>query len=325
MHRLALIRSINTNENDHGKGRYLMETGRPQTPAVEYPHLGAVAAKALADDRSPLPGHIHVSAGGGSRRNDAAYLGPKYGSIVVGYAGGGLANSTRPIAPERDALRQQLRRQSNDHFLNRRRTAEMDAYTQSYEQALQLMERRDIFDISKEPPSFLEKYGDHDFGKQCLMARRLLENGITFAQVSHSNYDTHNENFDFHLEQLAEFDQSFSALIDDLAERGMLESTLVVVMSEFGRTPYINQYYGRDHWGTSWSVALAGAGLQAGAVIGKTNDKGTEVVDRQIDHRHLFHTYLKAVGLDSRDEFQIDGRSVPMADPSAGPIEELLA
>jgi uncharacterized protein (DUF1501 family) len=328
MHRLALIRSVNTNENDHGKGQYMMQTGRTQSPAADYPHLGAVTAKALTPPTSALPGHVHVSAhGGGSRSNDAAYLGPQYGSISVGAVGGGLRNSERPgsLSSQRDERRQAFRRRANDHFFGRRRTAEMDAYTQSYEQAQQLMERRHVFDVSKEPPAMLAKYGDHDLGRQMLLGRRLLEQGITFVQVSHSNYDTHNENFNFHLEQMGEFDQSFSALIDDLAQRGMLESTLVVVMSEFGRTPYINQYYGRDHWGQSWSVAMAGCGIQSGAVIGKTNDKGTEVVDRQVDHRHLFHTYLRAVGLDSTGEFHVGGRDMPMADPSAGPIEELLA
>ena len=281
MHRLALIRGINTAENDHGKGRYLMETGRRRTPATEFPHLGAVTAKALSDDASPLPGNIHVSSGGGgSRRNDSAYLGPKFSSIVVGAKGGGVRNSARhgSLTVEMDQQRQAFRRSLNDRFLQRRRTAETDAYTQSYEQALQLMERRDVFDLDKESPKLLEKYGDHDLGRQCLLGRRLLEHGITFVQVSHSNYDTHNENFNFHLEQLGEFDQSFAALVDDLSERGMLESTLIVVMSEFGRTPRINQYYGRDHWGKSWSVALGGAGIQAGAVIGKTNKTGTEVV-----------------------------------------------
>lgn len=326
MHRMALVRSINTNENDHGLGRYLMETGRRKSPAADYPHLGAVTAKALTDEASPLPGHIHVSSGAGSRRNDSAYLGPKYASIVVG-AEGGLRNSGLPsgMTATVDQQRHAWRRRVNERFLQRRRTAETDAYTESFEQAIQLMQRKDIFDVSLEPESMLEKYGKHDFGRQCLLARRLLENEITFVQVTHSNYDTHNENFNFHLEQLGEFDQSFAALIDDLAERGMLESTLIVVMSEFGRTPRINQYYGRDHWGKSWSVALAGCGIQSGAVIGKTNKNGTEVVDRQIDHRHLFHTYLQAVGLDSAGEFHIGGRTVPMADPSAGPIEELLA
>jgi uncharacterized protein (DUF1501 family) len=326
MHRLAVIRSVNTNENDHGLGRYMMETGRKQMASVDYPHLGAVAAKALADDLSPLPGHIHVSSGAGSRRNDSAYLGAKYGSITVG-ADGGLRNSARPngLSEEADRQRNEIRQHLNDRFARRRRTAETDAYTQSFDQAQQLMERRDIFDVSKEPASLLERYGNHELGKQCLLARRLLENGITFVQVSHSNYDTHNENFNFHLEQMGEFDQSFSALVEDLAQRGMLDSTLLIVMSEFGRTPHINQYYGRDHWGQAWSVVVGGCGIQPGAVIGKTNRDGTEVADRQVDHRHLFHTYLQAVGLDSTGEFHIGGRSVPMADPSGEPIKELLA
>ncbi|MEZ6116770.1 MAG: DUF1501 domain-containing protein [Pirellulaceae bacterium] len=326
MHRLSLIRSINTNENDHGLGRYMMETGHKQSPSGDYPHLGAVAAKVLTDEKSPLPGHIHVSSGAGNRRNDSAYLGPKYGSIVVG-AKGGLRNSELPngMTASVDQNRQAWRRSANERFLQRRRTAETDAYTQSYEQAIQLMERREIFDVTKEADSFNDKYGRHDLGQQCLLARRLLENDITFVQVSHSNYDTHNENFNFHLEQLGEFDQAFSALIDDLAERGMLETTLVIVMSEFGRTPHINQYYGRDHWGKAWSIAMAGCGIQAGAVIGATNNNGTEVIDREVDHRHLFHTYLQAVGVDSASEFNIGGRPIPMADPSAGAISELLA
>ena len=328
MHRMSIIRGVNTKEDDHGKGRYKMETGRPQSPAADYPHLGAVMAKAVSPSDSPLPGHLHVAArGGGGRSNDAAYLGPRYASIVVGADGGGLRNSQRPeqLTADADERRQALRRTVNDHFLKRRRTAEMDVYTQSYEQALQLMERREIFDLEKEPAALLDKYGQHELGRQCLMARRLLENGITFVQVSHSNYDTHNENFNFHLEQLGEFDQSYAALIDDLAERGMLESTLVVVMSEFGRTPNINPWYGRDHWGKAWSVVMAGCGIQNGAVIGKTNETGMEVVDREVDHRHLFHTYLRAVGVDSTQDFHVGGREMPMADPSAGPIEELLA
>ena len=139
------------------------------------------------------------------------------------------------------------------------------------------MENREIFDVTKEPARDAERYGKFDLGKQCLLARRLLENDISFVQVSHSNYDTHAENFNFHIEQLGEFDQSFSTLIDDLAERGMLESTLVVVLTEFGRTPRINRKYGRDHWGKGFSIALAGCGIQPGAVIGAMSDDGMEI------------------------------------------------
>jgi uncharacterized protein (DUF1501 family) len=105
----------------------------------------------------------------------------------------------------------------------------------------------------------------------------------------------------------------------------MLDTTLVVVMSEFGRTPNINLYYGRDHWSAAWSVVLAGCGVQRGAVIGKTNANGTAVVDKQVDHGNLFHTYLQAVGVDSKETFDIGGRAIPMADPASGPIKEVLA
>ncbi|MDR3637087.1 MAG: DUF1501 domain-containing protein [Isosphaeraceae bacterium] len=327
MHRMALLRSINTKENDHGKGAYLMHTGRKEMPGQEYPHFGSVAAKFLAGERNPLPGYIHIQPGGGGLAGrEAAFLGPKYGSLNLGN-GQAPANTARPAsigdaaAQARDALRVHM----NDRFAQRRRTAETEAYTTTYEQAVQLMERREVFDVTKEPARDVERYGTHDFGRHCLLARRLLEAGTTFVKVSHSNYDTHNENFDFHLEQVGEFDQAFSALLDDLAVRGRLEHTLVVVMSEFGRTPQINPYYGRDHWGTAWSIALAGAGIKPGVVVGKTNANGTAVVDREVHGGHLFHTYLRAVGLDPTESFEANGRAIQIADPTASSIRELLA
>jgi len=327
MHRLSLVRSINTKENDHGKGRYLMQTGRRRTPAGDFPRIGAVAAKALNDPTKSLPGHIVISAGGsGGRSNDAAYLGPEFASISMGN-GRPPQNTDRPdgVSETSELQRHSFRRRANERFALRRRTAMTEAYTANYEQALELMKQRDVFDVSKEPQTELDRYGKHDFGRHCLLARRLLENDITFVQVTHSNYDTHNENFNFHLEQLGEFDSPFATLVTDLSDRGMLESTLIVVLSEFGRTPNINQNYGRDHWGTAWSICLGGAGIQSGAIIGKTNNNGTKVEDREVDHGHLFHTYLQAVGVDSTGHFDIDGRAVPVADPAYEPIDELLS
>ncbi|MBW3540178.1 MAG: DUF1501 domain-containing protein, partial [Planctomycetes bacterium] len=324
MHHLALVRSINTRENDHGKGRYLMEKGRRQTPGSEFPHLGAVCAKALGPAGDGLPGFVRVADGNGGRSNDAAYLGPQFGSITAG--GAPPQNSSRPegLSEAADLARNEFRQKANERFGQRRRTAETQAYTYNYEQAQQLMRRRDVFDLSQEPDSEHDRYGRHDLGKHTLLARRLLESGVTFVQVSHSNYDTHNENFNFHLEQLGEFDRSFSTFVADIVDRGMLDSTLIVVMSEFGRTPRINQYYGRDHWGTAWSVCLGGTKIHRGAVVGKTNENGTAVADRQVDHGHLFHTYLQAVGLDSKSTFNIGGRPLPMADPAYDSIDELL-
>src|SRR5258708_34933951 len=137
------------------------------------------------------------------------------------------------------------------------------------------MHREQICGVGREPMALRDRYGNHEFGRHCLQARRLLENGISFVKVTHSNYDTHHENFDFHIEQLGEFDRTFATLIDDLHQRGLLERTLVVVMSEFGRTPTINRNFGRDHWSRAWSVAMAGFRVPGGGAIRPTNANRT--------------------------------------------------
>jgi hypothetical protein len=326
MHQLAIIRSLNTKNQDHGKGQIEMVTGRNRMPGTEYPHLGAVAAKTLTPEgRFPLPGHILIRGGGGGA-GQAAYLGPKYASVVMD--DGKPPKYTERMASltaEADARRNAFRAAASDRFAGRRRTADTDAYTFSYDQAADLLAQREVFDVTKEPAADHDRYGKHEFGQHCLLARRLLERGVPFVQVNHSNYDTHYENFDFHIEQLGEFDLPFATLVADLADRGFLQDTLICVMSEFGRTPKINARYGRDHWGTAWSVLLGGAGIHPGAVIGKTNDNGTAVTDREVDHGHVFHTLLAGVGVDSKGEFDIGGRKYPIADPAKGPIKELLA
>jgi hypothetical protein len=326
MHNLCLVRGVNTSEDDHGKGQYMMLTGRRQNPANEYPQIGAVAAKALSPTESPLPGYVLITpGGGGGRGNESAYLGPKYSSVQLGN-GKPPQNTVRPeaLSESSEAARQDFRRHVNEQFLNRRRTAITEAYTYSFEQAQQLMQQRDVFDVTKEPEKDVDRYGKYDFGRHCMLARRLLEKGITFVQMTHSNYDTHNENFNFHIEQLGEFDRSFACFVCDLADRGMLESTLIVVLSEFGRTPNINMHQGRDHWSKSWSICMAGGRVPRGHAYGKTSADGTAVEDGQVDHGALFHTYLEAVGLDSTESFTIDGRKMPMADPAASAVSELL-
>jgi hypothetical protein len=326
MHHLAVIRSLNTRNGDHARGTIEMTTGRTRVPGTDFPHLGAVAAKTLTPaEKFPLPGHILIR-GGGPGTGQAAYLGPKYASVVMD-AGKPPQYTDRPasLTSAADVRRNAFRAAANDRFANRRRTADTDAYTFSYDQALDLLAQREVFDVTKESATDHQRYGSHEFGQHCLLARRLLERGVPFVQINHSNYDTHFENFDFHIEQLGEFDLPFATLVADLADRGLLEDTLICVMSEFGRTPKINARYGRDHWGTAWSVLLGGAGIQRGALIGKTNDNGTAVTDREIDHGHLFHTLLTAVGVNSKGEFDVGGRRFPVADPAKGPVSELLA
>lgn len=328
MHRLALVRGINTAEDEHSRGYYIMHTGRRQMPGEQFPHLGSVAAKLLAPENNPLPGYIHITPRGESSvgRSDAAFLGPRYASVSLG-DGNPPANLLRPeaLSEAADRQRNDFRDRINERFTRGRQTADTEAYTNSYEQAAQLMERRHIFDLTRENVRDRDRYGHHDFGRHMLLARRLLENGVTFVKVTHSNYDTHHENFDFHIEQLGELDRPFANMIEDLELRGMLESTLVIVMSEFGRTPNINRNMGRDHWSRAWSIAVGGCGIRGGTVVGASNANGTAVTDRQVHGGHLFHTYFRALGLDPRRSHYVGGRPIPMADPQAAPIQEVLA
>jgi hypothetical protein len=332
MHRLAVVRSLDTKNGDHARGVVEMTTGRKQMPGADFPHLGAVSAKALLPESFSLPAHILIRSSPGKRNvesefHKAAYLGPRFASMAI-YDGKPPQLASGPAAADNEKLellRNDLRRSLNQRFAGRRRTADTEAYNFTFDQARDLLAQSDVFRIERESAADQERYGGSEFGRHCLLARRLLEHGVPYVQVNHADYDTHHENFDFHIEQLGEFDQPFSRLIEDLAERGLLESTLVCVMSEFGRTPKINKTYGRDHWGTAWSVVMGGAGIQPAAIIGKTNANGTQVTDREVDHGHIFHTVLRAVGVDSGGEFQVGGRSFPIADPARKPISELLA
>lgn len=323
MHLLSIVRSINIKINDHEQGRQFMEKGRR---VGTFPYVGAVASKYLTPADSQLPGYVHVSSRGLSDTGGgAAFLGARHAQLKLE----GVkppTNLTAPagIDPLADVSRDQLRLQFNQRFTERRSKALTEAYDASYQQAAKLMTQKALFE-GQASEQDLDRYGRHDFGRYCLLARTLLENGAGCVKVTHHGYDSHAENFNFHLEQLGEFDKPFCMLLDDLKARGMLESTLVVIYSEFGRTPKVNVRYGRDHWGTAWSIALGGCGIQPGAVIGKTNDTGTAVADREVDAGHLFHTYLQAVGLDSTADHDLPGRSIPIGDPAAEPIKELLA
>ncbi|QDT19603.1 DUF1501 domain-containing protein [Gimesia chilikensis] len=324
MHHLALVRGINTKENDHGKGAYIMQTGRKEQPGFAFPYLGSTFSHHLAPPNSPLPGYISVGAGGSSA--ESTFLGPRHAPLVL--SGGRAPNNLGrhdALSEERDLLRRKLRSQVSQRFEQKRKTAHTEVYNESFDQAAALMSRSDIFDFSKFSDKDLERYGKHDFGRHCLMARQLVEKGVTFVKVGHTNYDTHSENFNFHIEQLGEFDRPFATFISDLYDRGLLEHTLIICMCEFGRTPRINSRIGRDHWGTAWSIALGGAGIKGGAVSGKTNETGTKVIDREVNGGHLFHTYYQAVGLDSTEEFYPNGQPIAKADPKTEPIKEILA
>lgn len=324
MHHLALVRGVNTKENNHAKGAVIMQTGYRQTPGFEYPYLGSAFSSLLTHPDNPLPGYISI--GGGGNAKEAAFLGANH--VPVSITGDKPPANLQPptgITDEDARRRRELRLRFSRRFVTGRRQADTEVYNSSFNQAASLMARRDLFDFSDLSDKDIERYGRHEFARHCLMARKLVENGVTFTRVRHTNYDSHSENFNFHVEQLGEFDRPFSTFVSDLADRGLLEHTLIIVMCEFGRTPRINPRMGRDHWGTAWSIAMGGTGIQGGAVVGKTNENGTKVIDREVGGGHLFHTYYKAVGLDSHDPFYHEGRPFEKADPKTDAITEVLA
>ena len=322
MHLLSIVRSIDIKTNSHHLGRLFMEMGRR---SGTFPYVGAVASKYLAPRSSPLPGYVHISTRGLTDISDG-FLGARHGQLMLS-GESAPENLTRPETVTSAAARRrdELRKHFNQRFAGRTgQRAFTEILNSSFDTADKLMNRRKLL-VAEPTPKDLERYGKHDFAQKCILARTLLEQGATCVKVTHHGYDTHAENFNFHLEQLGEFEPPFCALLDDLHYSGMLEHTLVMIYSEFGRTPVINQRYGRDHWGTAWSIALGGCGINAGMVVGSTNAEGTEVAEREVHGGHLFHTYFRALGLDTSATHDITGRDIPIGDPAAAPVEELLA
>ena len=323
--KLAVVRSMYAEKvpGSHGGAREYVITGRPPQQGP-YPWMGPVYSN-LLDQGGELPGNIHIAPGRWGPRQDAAFLGPKHASLV-------LSGGKPPVNVDRPELfnekaeddRYRLRKLSDLRFSQRRRTAYTEAYQSSYDQAAQLIRQKGLFDVTKESAKDQHRYGSHDFGRHCLLARRLLEKGVTCIQVTHNNYDSHMENFNFHLEQLGEFDQPFATLMNDLSDRGMLDSTLVMLITEFGRTPAIQPDNGRDHWPPNWSVVLGGCGIQVGGVLGATNENGTEIADRPVHVGEMFHTYMRAVGLDPTETHSVSGNKVPIGAPERSAVSELL-
>ena len=328
MHQLAVIRSLHTQYEDHSSGVGHIQRGDPKNRGVVYPFFGSAVAKCMGPGDSGLPAYISVKPGnGGFHTADAGFLGPQYGAVALG-DGKPPDNLPRPasLSAADDDDRNELRMRANRRYAARRRPEVSQANEHVFEMAAQLKKRLDLFDPSSLPAADVERYGAHDLGRHTLAARRLLEAGVRFVKVTSYGWDTHGDNFNGHLSLVPKFDQAFSAVIDDLVQRGMLDRVLVIAMSEFGRTPRMNGHLGRDHWPEAWSLAMAGCGIRRGTVVGKTNDRGTFVDSEEHDIGHLFHTWFQALGIDSTSvEYNNQGQPLPIAHEGCHAVKELLA
>lgn len=351
MEHISLVRSMSTKEGDHGRATYLLRTGYlPQGP-VKYPTLGSSLSKELGQDDAEIPNFISIAP---QRFLSPAafgpgFLGPKYAPLVVGGAGrparpgmmGGDALTVKNIElpsqvthAQFDARLELLNGLETDFQATHPGTVPV-SHRNAYQQAVKMMRSEGVkaFKLDEEPAELRDAYGRNNFGQGCLLARRLVERGVPFVEVTLSEapnqggigWDTHQGNFEAVKSLSGVLDPAWSTLLTDLKSRGLLESTLVVWMGEFGRTPVINPNAGRDHFPVAWSAVLSGGGVRGGQVVGTSSDDGMTVKDRPVASADFLATICQAVGVDHLTQNVSNvGRPIRIAEPDAKPLKEIL-
>ena len=299
MHRVALIRSMTSNQGAHERGRYFMRTGYTQRGTIRHPSTGAWAVRLAGKLNHSFPGYVTI--GGDSRHPGAGFLEASCAPLPIGNPASGLQNGQLPsgVSEEKLQLRMSLARRLDDAFRSRYDQRKVRAYTDAYRDAIALISGRDLlaFDIGQEPETMREAYGDNPFGQGCLLARRLIEKNVRYVEVSSGGWDTHQNNFERVPGRAIELDRALGALLLDLAQRGLLQDTLVVLATEFGRTPKINQNNGRDHYPQAFSCLMAGGGIAGGRVYGATDPSGTSVVEDAVTIPDFNATIAHVLGL----------------------------
>ncbi len=325
IHHLSVIRSLVSKEGDHERGTYLLKTGFRPEPTLKHPSIGAILARELPDATIEIP--QHVSLGDSLRPARGGFLGDEYDAFKVFDPGRNLHNMRARVQDQRQERRlANLSVISSTFRQGRGLQTERTLHQHTVEQALRMMssEQLKAFDIEQEPVANRTAYGDTPFGRGCLVARRLVETGVRAVEVNLRGFDTHANNFEFHKSNAAILDPRFAALVRDLRERDLLESTVVLCIGEFGRTPNINPLDGRDHWPTGFSCVIGGGGIRAGVLIGATDPDGEkkDPVD-PVEVADLSATILKAFGVDyERENITPIGR--PMAYSKGKPLSRLL-
>jgi uncharacterized protein (DUF1501 family) len=324
MHHLSIVRSMSTREADHTRGRYYMHTGFVPTPTIEHPSYGSVISHELIKSVPELEIPAFVSVGGSSI--GPGFLGMTYSPFVVD-SNGNIRDLNGGIDQNRVAERLQMLELIEDNFISQKRGNIALEHRKVVDKTVKLMtsQQMDAFKVSKEPQEIRDRYGNTGFGRGCLMARRLVEIGVPFIEVDLGGWDNHSDIFPtLQNQKLPELDKSMSALVDDLNTRGLLDSTAIIWMGEFGRTPNINGNSGRDHWARSWSVVVGGAGFKRGIVVGETSQDGKEVVSESYSSEDLMASVLKSVGISLETTFTSkNGRPMKIAN-SGRVIKELF-
>ncbi len=306
----VIFNSLTSTQGAHQQGQYYMQTNYTKRGTIAHPHLGAWHSRLSGKGNETLPGFVRIN--GGSSAPGGGFLPAKYAPLDIGKPEAGLENSAHykgvgaPALDQNLALARRLDRKFRERYADRR----VSAYTAMYDDAVKLMRSGDLeaFDLGKESEEIRERYGDDGFGQGCLLARRLTERGVRFVEVRLGGWDTHADNFERVTEKTATLDRAMSALIGDLASRGQLEDTMVVLASEFGRTPKINQNKGRDHYPKAYSAMIVGGGIKGGQVYGTTDSTGAEVEEDKLEVRSFNATVAYGMGADVDETIESPSR-----------------
>ncbi len=347
MKHVGLVRSMTSKEGDHGQATYLAHTGYPSRGPIRYPSVGAVVAKHLGDDVAAVPNFVSVAPFRtfSPAAHEPGFLGPQYAPLVVGESVLGQQPTDvdralrvedlalpKGITDKRSDARIELASVMQQEFTSTHPDAVAKSHQTAYERAARLMRSAaaESLKLASEPDKVRDTYGRNVFGQGCLLARRLVEARVPFVEVSLGGpngvgWDTHTDNFE-RVKQLSQtLDAGWSALLDDLKDRGLLDTTTVVWMGEFGRTPKINGSSGRDHYPTAWSAAVSGGGVKGGQVIGATSKGGTTVEKTPVGVPSFLATVYKAVGIDPASQLQSNtGRPIPLVDTGTEPLSVLV-
>ena len=317
MDKLAIINSMFSNQGAHEEGRYFMHSSYTKRGTVVHPGLGSWLVKHNGRNNPNLPGVVHI--GNTNPGSTQGFLEQNYAPLLIGDPEAGLQNSRRNKNLSEKEFNDiyALTKQFNQAFAQRYSIDKVNAYSDMYDDALKLMQSKDLdaFTLNREPKKIRDAYGKDAFGQGCLLARRLVERGVRFVEVTLGGWDTHTNNFDRVPENAHILDQAMSTLLVDLNQRGMLEETLVVLTTEFGRTPKINKNEGRDHSPTAFSSVLAGGGIQGGQFYGKSDEDGKFVIENKVTVPDFNATVAYALGLPlDKVEYSPSGRPFRIAD-----------
>ncbi len=355
---LAIVRSLSSQEADHNRGTIKMNTGRTPNPVVQYPHIGSLASSQLTSKDLPLPGFIGV--GGTAQRIGAGFLGMQYAPFIVQNAGQPPANiamqsslgSTDKDRLERTRRRQRLFYEIEDNFAEagfpHLRSKKSDPTERDLEEAaareaagsaaqahtgvykkgfdLTVSPLRTVFDVNKEPTSVIDAYGGraNGFGMGCLLARKLIEKGVTAIEIDLGGWDNHGNIFNtIRTGNGPRLDKGMGTLIKELDERGLLKNTVVMWAGEFGRTPRINQNGGRDHWARGWSIVIGGGAIKGGQTYGATTPDGMDVADKPCSIGDVYATLFAGLGLEPSTQIR-DNLGRPTAIAEGKPLAGLI-